>query len=568
MATVSSRLGRGIVTTLAALILCSQGHSDSPRFVNPILAGGYPDPSICRVDSDYYLVNSTFEYFPGLPLHHSKDLVNWELVGYGLHRPDQVISDVNLVDVQSDGGIHAPTLRCHKGVFYIITTNVYSPPKKSEPTEFVNFIITADNIAGPWSQPHVIEGAPGIDPDLFFDDDGSVWYVGTHTPEIPNFNGEGEIWLQQLDLGKWALVGERHYLWRGALIGAIWAEGPHLYTRDGRYYLMVAEGGTSFDHAVTIAVGDAITGPYVGNPRNPILTSRHLSYDKWVHSTGHADLLELSDGRWYMVALGVRGDESRGSNMGRETHLVPIVWEREPYPWKTKSEWPVAAPFTGKVERYNALPMKEFPQHRKLVFSDNFDSPTLGLQWNFRRLPIQDIFSLIERPGYFRLYSNPATPQDRGRASLIGFRQTESDFIYQAKIQFAPADNNVNAGLSVFQKDNNYLSYTIVRHGDGYQLELALASPDKAIALLKRHSLKDYAGQIQLRVTSKDHRYVYSYSMDDGNTWVEFTKTAADLQISRGYTGAYLGFYSTSNGVQSKDYMDIDWANYAAYERH
>jgi len=568
MATVSSRLGRGIVTTLAALILCSQGHSDSPRFVNPILAGGYPDPSICRVDSDYYLVNSTFEYFPGLPLHHSKDLVNWELVGYGLHRPDQVISDVNLVDVQSDGGIHAPTLRCHKGVFYIITTNVYSPPKKSEPTEFVNFIITADNIAGPWSQPHVIEGAPGIDPDLFFDDDGSVWYVGTHTPEIPNFNGEGEIWLQQLDLGKWALVGERHYLWRGALIGAIWAEGPHLYKRDGRYYLMVAEGGTSFDHAVTIAVGDAITGPYVGNPRNPILTSRHLSYDNWVHSTGHADLLELSDGRWYMVALGVRGDESRGSNMGRETHLVPIVWEREPYPWKTKSEWPVAAPFTGKVERYNALPMKEFPQHRKLVFSDNFDSPTLGLQWNFRRLPIQDIFSLIERPGYFRLYSNPATPQDRGRASLIGFRQTESDFIYQAKIQFAPADNNVNAGLSVFQKDNNYLSYTIVRHGDGYQLELALASPDKAIALLKRHSLKDYAGQIQLRVTSKDHRYVYSYSMDDGNTWVEFTKTAADLQISRGYTGAYLGFYSTSNGVQSKDYMDIDWANYAAYERH
>jgi len=532
------------------------------------LAGGYPDPSICRVDSDYYLVNSTFEYFPGLPLHHSKDLVNWELVGYGLHRPDQVISDVNLVDVQSDGGIHAPTLRCHKGVFYIITTNVYSPPKKSEPTEFVNFIITADNIAGPWSQPHVIEGAPGIDPDLFFDDDGSVWYVGTHTPEIPNFNGEGEIWLQQLDLGKWALVGERHYLWRGALIGAIWAEGPHLYKRDGRYYLMVAEGGTSFDHAVTIAVGDAITGPYVGNPRNPILTSRHLSYDNWVHSTGHADLLELSDGRWYMVALGVRGDESRGSNMGRETHLVPIVWEREPYPWKTKSEWPVAAPFTGKVERYNALPMKEFPQHRKLVFSDNFDSPTLGLQWNFRRLPIQDIFSLIERPGYFRLYSNPATPQDRGRASLIGFRQTESDFIYQAKIQFAPADNNVNAGLSVFQKDNNYLSYTIVRHGDGYQLELALASPDKAIALLKRHSLKDYAGQIQLRVTSKDHRYVYSYSMDDGNTWVEFTKTAADLQISRGYTGAYLGFYSTSNGVQSKDYMDIDWANYAAYERH
>ena len=159
-------------------------------------------------------------------------------------------------------------------------------------------------------------GAPGIDPDLFFDDDGSVWYLGNHAPSDAAYPGEGEIWLQRLDPQTWQLVGERHFLWRGALKRAIWAEGPHLYKQDGRYYLLVAEGGTSFNHAVTIAVSDELTGPYEGNERNPILTSRHLSYDNWVNSTGHADLVELEDGRWYMVALGIRNDEEDGAIWG------------------------------------------------------------------------------------------------------------------------------------------------------------------------------------------------------------------------------------------------------------
>ena len=191
-------------------------------FLNPILRGSHPDPSICRVDSTYYIVNSTFEYFPGLPIHKSTDLINWELIGYGLHRKSQTSGTVNLKDVQSDGGIHAPTIRYHKGLFYIITTNVYYH-EDTQITDFVNFIITAENPAGPWSDPHVIDGAPGIDPDIFFDDDGRVWYVGTHAPENPNFEGEGEIWLQELDLNSWQLIGERFFLWRGAC-GGVWAE--------------------------------------------------------------------------------------------------------------------------------------------------------------------------------------------------------------------------------------------------------------------------------------------------------------------------------------------------------
>ena len=364
----------GIRVLSLLLLAVTSAHAQGDTFKNPILRGGYPDPSICRVGSDYYIVNSSFEYFPGLPIHHSTDLVNWELIGYGLHREEQASGAVNLLDVQSNGGIHAPTIRCRDGRFYIITTNVYLPPDDGAETQFVNFVITADDPRGPWSEPHVIDGAPGIDPDLFFDEDGRVWYVGTHAPEKPNFPGEGEIWLHELDTDDWTLTGDRYFLWRGAC-GGVWAEGPHLYKRDGRYYLLIAEGGTSLNHAVTVAVSDEITGPYHSNPRNPILTSRHLGYDYWVNSTGHADIVELPDGRWYMVALGIRGDEQRNSNMGRETHLIPMTWQREPFEWKAiKYLWPVAAPESGRVERNLPLPFSKMTQYRQNAFVDSFDT--------------------------------------------------------------------------------------------------------------------------------------------------------------------------------------------------
>ena len=163
---------------------------DPDNFLNPIIPGGFPDPSICRVGDVYYICNSSFEYFPGLPIHESTDLVNWRWVGYGLHRKEQVSSAVNLVDVKSEDGIQAPSLRYKDGTFYIITTCVYRPPGTDEGT-CTNFIITASDIHGPWSDPHVIEGAPGIDPDIFFDDDGKAWYVGTAAPDKPNYPGEG-----------------------------------------------------------------------------------------------------------------------------------------------------------------------------------------------------------------------------------------------------------------------------------------------------------------------------------------------------------------------------------------
>ena len=558
---------------VVGLLIAASSHAGEATYTNPILPGAHPDPSICRDGNDYYIVNSTFEYFPGLPVHHSTDLVNWELVGYGLHRPEQVSGAVNLLDVQSDGGIHAPTIRCRDGKYYIITTNVYLPPGEGQQTQFVNFVITADNPRGPWSKPHVLEGAPGIDPDIFFDDDGRVWYVGTHSPAKPNFPGEGEIWLQEIDVDNWRLIGDRHFLWRGAC-GGVWAEGPHLYKKNGRYYLMVAEGGTSFNHAVVIAVSDDITGPYQSNPRNPILSSRHLSYDHWVNSTGHADLVELPDGRWYMVALGIRGDVERRSNMGRESHLIPVSWETEPFWWQeVKTEWPVPAPETGRVERVNPVPFDDGLQQRRTSFADDFDTKSLDLAWNFRRLPLPGSYSLAATPGFLRLSTSPNVIRERGRASLLGIRQTESDFDVSTKMLFTPSVDGAEAGLNLFQKDNNYLSFTVRRQHGEHVLRSVLSVPEqdakitREVRILDDQTLRDYAGEIVLRVTSRDDKYALLYSLDDGASFETLLETGANHLLSRGYTGAYLGLYATANGRESDDHADFDWFNYQAFER-
>lgn len=536
-------------------------------FTNPVFTGGYPDPSICRVGEDYYIVNSSFEYYPGLPIHHSKDLVNWELVAYGLHREDQCTGANNLVDVQQRGGIHAPTIRYHDGLFYIITTNVYSPKDRNQPTQFINFIITAENIEGPWSEPHVLEGAPGIDPDIFFDDDGKVWYVGTHAPEKPNYNGEGEIWLQEIDLAQWSLKGERYYLWRGAC-GGTWAEGPHIFKRNGRYYLLIAEGGTSFNHAVMIAVSDDITGPYLSNARNPILSTRHLSYDFWVNSTGHADMVELPDGRWFMVALGIRGDIERRSNMGRETHLLPVSWETEPFEWKkVKDEWPVCAPQSGRVERSNPLPFIDQPQLRNDAFYDNFDHPELNVEWNFRRVPMPDLYSLKANKGHLRLYLKPEVISMRGRASQMGIRQKETDFQYITSMRFSPEIEQEQAGISLFQQDDNYINLLVSKEGNAFTLNLYVNERNKEETLVKKAILEGYQGQIHLKVVAKNGQYHYAYSLNAGRTYNTFTTSPSNLILCHGYTGAYLGIYATSNGQPTQAHADFEWIQYQGYER-
>lgn len=302
---------------------------------NPILTGFYPDPSICAVGKDFYLVNSTFAYFPGLPVFHSTDLIHWEQIGNALDRPDQIC----LEGCRHSQGIYAPTIRYHEGTFYLVTTYSSGPG---------SFILTAKDPAGPWSDPYWLgEDAPGIDPSLFFDEDGRCYYVGTRpNPAGVRYNGDWEIWVQELDLHTMKLTGESHAVWKGALKNVIWPEGPHLYKHDGYYYLMNAEGGTGPDHCVSIARSEQVYGPYVGNPDNPILTHRHLGRNYPVTCAGHGDLVEDADGNWYMVLLACRPRQGH-TLLGRETFLAKVVWE---------NGWPVVNPGVGRLEEEVTLP--------------------------------------------------------------------------------------------------------------------------------------------------------------------------------------------------------------------
>ena len=331
-----------------------------------------------------------------------------------------------------------------------------------------------------------------------------------------------------------------------------------------------------------VSVSDNIKGPYVPNGRNPILTSRHLSNDYWVNSIGHADLLELADGRWYMVALGIRSEIDTYSNMGRETHLIPVTWEKEPFKWKYDNiekewsdlpdrerfeklrrvnyEWPVCSPLTGRVERSFPLPFPASPQANKQSFRDNFDSETLNLEWNFRRVPKEGTYLINNKDGYLRLFPSKNVIENRKSCSLLGIRQIETDFEFSVKMLYNPSIPEVQAGVSLFQKDDNYLTFTIEKNGEQYII-LKLISKERKMepVVVQQTFLKSYNDSIIFKVFSKDQSYKYYYSLDNSTNFNFFAETSSSLLLSKGYTGAYMGIYSTSNGKNTEEYVDFDW---------
>ncbi len=529
------------------------GDEAHATFSNPIISGFAPDPSIARVGDDFYLVNSTFEYFPGIPVYHSRDLVRWELISYALHDTSQV----DLDNVSSGAGIHASTIRYHDGTFYVITTNNLDGT-------LVNFIVTADDPRGPWSAPFVLEGAPGIDPSLFFDDDGRVWYVGNRAPPDPEFPGQMEIWLQELDLGRMALIGERHYLWRGCCGGA-WAEGPHIYKRDGYYYLLISEGGTAFEHALSVAISRNITGPYENNPRNPILSHRQLSYDHPITGVGHADFVELGDGRWYAVALGWRLIDGQHGILGRETFLAPVTWETEPYWWKEpKLTFPVVSRLSGKIDLHYPAPFPSTVEGGTTAFEDDFDGEELKLKWNFRRTPRERFHSLTENPGSLRMHLQPGRIAERAQYSFLGIRQRDFQFEAVTQMTFRPTSTDEEAGVIAIQNDRSAYLMTLSGAEDGNRVSL-YHTADGEISQIAESEL---AGDtIHFKVTGDYLDYGFYYSVD-GVDWsalqvnVDATRLSPAVIEGYNYTGAYVGLYASSNGVATDSHADFEFFRY------
>ena len=537
------------VMAVLLFISCNSGMKQEPEtYRNPIIPGFAPDPSICRVGDDFYLINSTFEYFPGIPIYHSRDLVNWELIANALYSVNQ---NVNMDSINSSAGIHAPTIRYYGGLFYIITTNNLNG-------EMINFIITAENPKGPWSKAYILKDAPGIDPSLFFDEDEKVWYTGSNVPPDPEFDGQSEIWMQELDLNKMQLMGEKYYLTRGFSNGT-WAEGPHIYKYGDYYYLMISEGGTLHNHAVTIAVSKIITGPYIANARNPILTHRHLSLDHPIIAVGHGDLVQTKENDWYMVALGFRPIEKKYKNLGRETFLIPVIWETEPYWWKDeKIAWPVCSPKTGKVEFEYPVP---FPGTRQLKineFYDNFDDTELNLEWNFRRTPTATFHSFNEKKGFLRIYLKEGFIEEQSQYSFVGIRQRHFQMEAKSKMEFNPSGNE-EAGMTVIQNDRS--AYVMSLMDGKIQLHHFFHGTD---SLLASHSYKK--STVFWNISADYLDYDFSYSQD-GKNWILLFNNADGSKLSPEssgwtYTGVYIGLYGSSNNSTSTNYADFDWFQY------
>ncbi|WP_308466131.1 glycoside hydrolase family 43 protein [Rathayibacter soli] len=294
---------------------------------NPVLPGFYPDPSLCRVGEHYYLANSTFEYLPGIPIHESTDLRTWRSLGAAITRPEKF----DLGNARDSGGIYAPTIRYHDGRFYVVGSQVDHRPE-------TQFIISAADPAGPWTSPIWVADADGFDPSVFFHD-GTAYWCAARILDPGQYEGQTAIWVREIDMATGLFTGPETVVWGGALRGDTWSEGPHIFEREGWFYLLTAEGGTYRDHAVMIARSRSVTGPYENCPRNPIISHRHLGDRHPVQNVGHADFVQRTDGSWAAALLGVRTENGRHI-LGRETFVADVVWEHG---------WPVVNPGVGML---------------------------------------------------------------------------------------------------------------------------------------------------------------------------------------------------------------------------
>lgn len=529
-------------------------------FSNPILPGFYPDPSICRVGEDYYMVTSSFVYFPGLPVFHSRDLVHWEQTGHGIERPGQL----DYKNCETSLGLWAPTIRWHCGKFYIINTFV----SEGREARRDNFIITADSPEGPWSDPIFIEGADGIDPSLFFDDDGRVWYTGNFITGEALYEGHHGIYLCELDADTFQFRGERTVIWDGAATRSKWIEAPHLYKKDGYYYLMVAEGGTFVNHSVMMARSEQIEGPYEPCPRNPILTHRHMPLDIPVSVVGHGDLFETQNGEWWMVLLGIRTYQETHFNTGRETFLIPMRWASD--------GWPMADNETGMVNIEERLP--NLKQHPVLPPSswDSFGEDSLSFQWNTIHPPGEPFYSLSKRSGWLRLYLKKETMEEICCPSFVGRRQQHKSFLAKTLMEFVPENENEECGICLVQDDRYHYSF-VTGMKDGRQVIRLYKVEDSKKELVRelvtdRKYTEDsgecrqkITGQIYLTVFCTGGTYEFYYGYKE-NQMIPFRKdmeaSLLSSDVNEGFTGAYLGPYATSNGIESDAYGDFDWFVY------
>ncbi|MEM9895556.1 MAG: family 43 glycosylhydrolase [Bacteroidota bacterium] len=522
---------------LSLIALAMIQWSIAQTYQNPILPGFHADPSICRAGDYYYLVNSTFEYFPGVPIHRSKDLVNWELVGHVVTRNSQL----DMEGYKASAGIHAPTIRYHQGTFYVVFTNISF--KGIE-----NLLFTADSTMSRWSDAITItQGRPwGIDPDIFFDDDGKCYFMTNRKhPGKEPYRKYREIAVQELDLNTMELVGETWIIGSGNVKGATSTEGPHLYKKDGLYYLIVAEGGTGTNHAVTISSSESISGPYEPCPYNPILTHRFMQKNIELRNLGHADLVQTPEGDWWMVFLGVRYKTSNKPFTGRETFLVRVDWSRK---------YPVVNPGYSQVQYTYPLPEGVESQYRSDVFIDDFSDGSPDLSWTCLRAA--NDFAVVTPKNELKIALQPSTISELTSPSFLGKRVESASFDAEIDLRLDKLKEGEEVGMVLLADNEDFVKMVFTKSN----LRL-VESENTEVKVLKKVSYEGKDHKLIFRL--RDQRLSAYFQKADG----ELVSLGVDLEAKSlsnyRYTGLFVGPYGSSNGQKTKTAFYVKRFEYA-----
>ncbi|AIQ52108.1 glycoside hydrolase family 43 protein [Paenibacillus sp. FSL R7-0331] len=504
------------------------------NFKNPIISGFYPDPSICRVGADYYLVNSSFHYFPGVPIFHSQDLVNWRQIGHCLTRPQQL----SIPKVGSSMGIFAPTIRYYNEYFYMITTVITGRAD----SEIRNFYVRASNPAGPWSDPVFLDW-PGIDPSLFFDEDGSVYITGTNALS----SQEAGIYQAELDIETGKLNSQRQLIWTGT--GGKAPEGPHLYRINGYYYLLIAEGGTEYGHMVTIARSSSPYGPFESAPNNPILSQRSTAYP--IQAAGHADFVQAHDGSWWAVMLGIR-PFSRRHHLGRETYLSKVEWSEDGWPvigdnGHIHPEMEGPSFYTGALPDKNEL--------------DHFNSAELDDVWNFARNPQPEDWSLQTRSGWLTLHGSAVTLDDVDSPAFVARRQQHFNCSASARLEFEPGHKD-EAGLTVYMNELHHYEIALTRV-DGQRSVILRKRVGSVWMIAEQHPYNENHIIMDIVANPKEYSFYYRNPEHADSKLLGYAESSLlATEVAGGFTGVYIGLYATGNGDKASSPAYFDWFHY------
>lgn len=495
------------------------GEASVTGYVNPVIPGFYPDPSVCRVGDDYYLVNSSFQFFPGVPVFHSKDLIHWTQIGNVLDRESQL----PLKGASAWLGIYAPTIRYNDGTYYMITTNVGNGDNGRG-----NFFVTSTDPAGPWSEPVWLDQG-GIDPSLLFAD-GKAYFVS---------NPDGAIWLCEIDPATGRQLTESRRIWGGT--GGRHPEAPHIYKKDGWYYLMIAEGGTEMGHMVTIARSRDIYGPYEANPDNPILYhQRQIAQDNPIQGTGHADLVEAHDGSWWMVCLAFRPQTNNMHLTGRETYLAPVTWNSD--------GWPVVNGNGTIATEMNVATLPQTAGTERSIFCNFTEMDRFPYNWVFLRNPVTDNYAFTADG--LLLKGSAETLNGLGSPTFVAVRQQDIDFSVTAEMELVGSAEGAEGGVSVYMDAMSHYDIFLEQRADGkqypvlhYQLNSISGSRSLPVGIAPGTAVK-------LRVKGTAERYDFSciigdeaYSLGQLDTRYLSTETAG------GFTGITIGLFATGDGT-------------------